>query len=62
MQPLFKTIVEHCPPPHVDVDGPLQLQVTLLDYFELCRRHRPARIKRGTLKRGMAVTVVSRGR
>src|ERR1700716_864387 len=32
MQPLFKTIVEHCPPPDVDADGPLQLQVTLLDY------------------------------
>src|SRR5260370_8765337 len=30
MQPLFKTIVEHSPPPDVDADGPLPLQVPLL--------------------------------
>ncbi len=60
MQPLFKTIVEHCPPPDVDVDGPLQLQVTLLDYSSYVGAIGIGRIKRGTLKRGMAVTVVSR--
>src|SRR5579885_208384 len=32
MQPLFETIVSHCPPPDVDAAGPLQLQVALLDY------------------------------
>ncbi len=60
MQPLFKTIVEHCPPPDVDVDGPLQLQVTLLDYSSYVGAIGIGRIKRGTIKRGMAVTVVSR--
>ena len=60
MQPLFKTIVEHCPPPDVDVDGPLQLQVTLLDYSSYVGAIGIGRIKRGTLRRGMAVTVVSR--
>jgi GTP-binding protein len=60
MQPLFKTIVEHCPPPDVDVDGPLQLQVTLLDYSSYVGAIGIGRIKRGTLKRGMTVTVVSR--
>jgi GTP-binding protein len=60
MQPLFKTIVENCPPPDVDVDGPLQLQVTLLDYSSYVGAIGIGRIKRGTLKRGAAVTVVSR--
>jgi GTP-binding protein len=60
MQPLFKTIVEHCPPPDVDVDGPLQLQVTLLDYSSYVGAIGIGRIKRGTLKRGMTVAVVSR--
>jgi GTP-binding protein len=60
MQPLFKTIVEHCPPPDVDADGPLQLQVTLLDYSSYVGAIGIGRIKRGTIKRGMAVTVVNR--
>jgi GTP-binding protein len=60
MQPLFKTIVEHCPPPDVDVDGPLQLQVTLLDYSSYVGAIGIGRIKRGTIKRGQTVTVVSR--
>ena len=60
MQPLFKTIVEHCPPPDVDVDGPLQLQVTLLDYSSYVGAIGIGRIKRGTLRRGASVTVVAR--
>ncbi|HEY2683503.1 MAG TPA: translational GTPase TypA [Steroidobacteraceae bacterium] len=60
MQPLFKTIVEHCPPPDVDSDGPLQLQVTLLDYSSYVGAIGIGRIKRGTLRRGMGVTVESR--
>ncbi|MDP8984166.1 MAG: translational GTPase TypA [Pseudomonadota bacterium] len=60
MQPLFKTIVEHCPPPDVDSDGPLQLQVTLLDYSSYVGAIGIGRIKRGTLKKGMPVTVVNR--
>ena len=43
MTPLFEAIVKHCPPPDVDENGPLQLQVSLLDYSQLRRRdrHRP---------------------
>jgi GTP-binding protein len=60
MQPLFKTIVDHCPPPDVDEEGSLQLQVTLLDYSSYVGAIGIGRIKRGTIKRGMAVTVVDR--
>ena len=49
MQPLFKTIVDHCPPPDVDEAGPLQLQVTLLDYSSYVGAIGIGRIKRGTL-------------
>ena len=30
--PLFEAIIKHCPPPDVDAEGPLQLQVSQLDY------------------------------
>src|SRR5690348_12512582 len=32
LEPLFETILHHVPPPVVDVDGPLQMLVTTLDY------------------------------
>ena len=60
MEALFKTIVAHCPPPDVDEKGSLQLQVTLLDYSSYVGAIGIGRIKRGTLTRGMPVTVVSR--
>jgi GTP-binding protein len=60
MQPLFKTVVEHCPPPDVDSDGSLQLQVTLLDYSSYVGAIGIGRIKRGTIKKGMAVSVINR--
>ena len=43
MTALFETIVRHCPPPDVDLDGPLQLQVSQLDYSSYVGRdrHRP---------------------
>ena len=43
MTTLFETIVKHCPPPDVDPDGPLQLQVVAARLLELRRRdrHRP---------------------
>jgi GTP-binding protein len=60
MQPLFETIVAHCPPPDVDAAGSLQLQVTLLDYSSYVGAIGIGRIKRGTIRRGMTVTVVDR--
>ena len=58
MEPLFKAIVEHCPPPDVDSDGPLQLQISQLDYSNYVGAIAIGRIKRGQLRRGGAVTVV----
>jgi GTP-binding protein len=60
MTTLFEAIVEHCPPPDVDLDGPLQLQLSQLDYSSYVGAIGIGRIKRGSLRRGMNVTVVDR--
>ncbi|MBS0398520.1 MAG: translational GTPase TypA [Proteobacteria bacterium] len=60
MEPLFQCIVRHCPPPEVDITGPLQLQVTLLDYSSYVGAIGIGRIKRGTLRRGQNVLVIDR--
>jgi GTP-binding protein len=60
MTTLFETIMQHCPPPDVDPNGPLQLQVSQLDYSAYVGAIGIGRIKRGVLKRGMNVTVVDR--
>ena len=57
---LFETIVRHCPPPDVNIDGPLQLQVSQLDYSSYVGAIGIGRIKRGKVRKGMNVTVVDR--
>ncbi len=60
MTPLFETIVRHCPAPDVDVDGPLQMQISQLDYSSYVGAIGIGRIKRGTMRRNMPITVVDR--
>jgi GTP-binding protein len=60
MTPLFETIVQHCPPPEVDESGPLQLQVSQLDYSSYVGAIGIGRIKRGRIRRNSPVAVVSR--
>jgi GTP-binding protein len=60
MTPLFQTIVDHVPPPPVDVDGPLQMQISTLDYNSFVGVIGIGRIKRGTVRTNSAVTIVSR--
>ena len=45
MRPLFEAILEHVPPPEVDADGPLQLQICSLDYSSYVGRIGIGRIK-----------------
>ena len=58
MTPLFETIVEHVPPPSVDTEGPLQLQVSSLDYDTYVGVLGIGRISRGSIKANEAVSVV----
>jgi GTP-binding protein len=60
MTPLFETIRDHVPPPPVDRDGPLQLQVSSLDYSSYVGAIGVGRIARGVLKRNSPVAVVDR--
>ncbi|MBN2701979.1 MAG: translational GTPase TypA [Methylohalobius sp. ZOD2] len=60
MTPLFETIVDHVSPPPVSPDGPLQLQVSSLDYNAYVGVIGIGRIQRGSLKRNQTVTVVDR--
>jgi GTP-binding protein len=60
MTPLFEAILKHCPPPDVNAEGPLQLQVSQLDYSSYVGAIGIGRIKRGCIKRGMPVSIVDR--
>jgi len=55
---LFKAIIEHIPAPSGEPDGPLQMQVTLLDYSDYLGRIAIGTIQRGTIKNGSTVLVV----
>jgi GTP-binding protein len=59
MTPLFETIVKHVPPPSVDRDGPLQLQVSSLDYDTYVGVLGIGRIRRGTIGANAPVSVVA---
>jgi len=60
MTPLFETIVAEVPPPPVEADGPLQLQVSSLDYSSYVGVIGVGRVQRGRLRRNQAVAVVDR--
>ncbi len=55
--PLFDQILEHIPAPEVDVDGPMQMLVSSIDYNEYVGRIGIGRIERGCMKVGQPVTV-----
>src|SRR3989338_4594054 len=59
MKPLFEMIVDHVPPPLVNVDAPFQMQISSLDYSSYVGSIGIGRIKNGMAKTNMLVTVVS---
>jgi GTP-binding protein len=52
LEPLFETILAAIPPPSGDPAGPLQIQVTNLDYSDFLGRIAIGRVFNGTLERG----------
>ena len=60
MEPLFQTIVDRVPAPQVDVDGPLQMQISALDYSSYVGAIGVGRIERGAVRRNAPVTLVDR--
>ncbi|HYN38611.1 MAG TPA: GTP-binding protein, partial [Rhodospirillales bacterium] len=57
MAALFETIVRNVPAPEVDPDGPLQMQVSALDYSSYVGVIGIARIRRGRLTRNTQVAI-----
>ncbi len=60
MAPLMKAIISHVPPPSGDAAGPLQLQVSSIDYSPFLGRLGIGKITSGTLSVGQAVVVADR--
>ncbi|WP_138501039.1 translational GTPase TypA [Nostoc sp. PA-18-2419] len=59
MQPLFEAILHHVPPPVGDINKPLQLQVTTLDYSEYLGRIVIGRIHNGIIRAGQQAALVT---
>jgi GTP-binding protein len=59
MNALFETIVTHCPPPEVDPEAPLQMQISTLDYSSYVGTIGIGRITRGRLGRNTPVVVIN---
>jgi len=50
MRPLFDAVLKYVPPPEVDANGPLQLQICSLDYSTYMGQLGIGRIKRGGIR------------
>lgn len=58
MEPLFQTIVDVVDAPNVDLDGPLQMQISQLDYSSYVGVIGVGRVTRGKVKANQQVTIV----
>ncbi len=60
MQVLFEAIVAHVPPPEVEADGPLQMQVSALDYSSYVGAIGIGRIRRGRITPNQQLVIIDR--
>lgn len=60
MQPLFEMITKSVPAPKVDLDGPLQMQISALDYNSYVGVIGVGRITRGSIKPNQQVLVLDK--
>ena len=58
MEPLFKEIVEKVPHPDVEIDAPLQMQISALDYNSYVGVIGIGRVTRGTARTNQQVVIV----
>jgi GTP-binding protein len=57
MTPVFQAIIDHCPAPDVDPEGPLQMQISNLDYNSYVGAIAVGRVTRGTIRPNQQVIV-----
>lgn len=60
LTPIFDAIINDIPAPTVDPNGTLQLLVTSLQYDSFLGKYAIGRVTRGSVKKGMPVTLVKR--
>ena len=58
MQPLLEMLLEHVPGPEVDVDRPLQMLISQIDYSEYVGRIAIGRIQAGTITSGQSLVIM----
>ena len=54
---LFETIIDKINPPECEIEGPMQMLVSNIDYDDYVGRIAVGRIERGTVKAGMPVSI-----
>jgi len=59
LEPLFKLLIEEIPAPQGEVDGPLQIMVTTLDYDDYVGRIAIGRVIRGKVTNGQQVVILN---
>ena len=59
LKPLFDLLISAVPVPHGDIDGPLQIMVTTLDYDDYVGRIAIGRVMRGRVQSGQTVTILN---
>ena len=60
INPLLDGIIKHVPPPHIH-QGPLQMQITSLDYSSFLGRIAVGKVSRGVIKEGQQVALMQSG-
>ncbi|WP_048308140.1 translational GTPase TypA [Halomonas sp. PR-M31] len=60
MTPMFQSIVDIVEPPKVELDAPFQMQISALDYSSYVGVIGLGRIKRGSVRPGQQISVISR--
>lgn len=60
LKDLFETIIEHIPAPTGDLEAPLQMLVSTIDYNSYVGRIGIGKISQGTIAKGQEVTIVNK--
>ncbi len=60
LKPLFDDIIKYIPAPSGDANGPLQAQITLMDYNDFLGRIAVCRVNRGIVRSGQMVAMQTR--
>jgi GTP-binding protein len=58
LKPLFAAILAHVPAPEVDLDGPLQMLITTLDWSDYVGRIAVGPVVRGKLRKGQRIALL----